>query len=69
MKVRELIESREFSFNAPFRVVVYAPTEKDVDHLDILYTSESEGDCPFDVGNMHISAINENDGVIEIECY
>lgn len=70
MKVYDLIQNQEFNFNAPFRVVVYAPTQEDIDHVEVLYRSDEPRYCPPEVGNRFISAVNNaEDGIIDIECY
>ena len=74
MKLDDLIDNPEFCFNVKFRVVKYTPTKDDVDHVDVLYESESEpseNPWPFELLYANISAINQDPdtGVIDIEIY
>lgn len=69
MKVNELINSQNFIFNVSFRVVEYTPIDGDPDHVTVLYQSDDPSDCPADIGDRFISAINQDEdmGVIDIE--
>ena len=68
MKIKDLINNAEFTFNVPFRILEYVGTEDDMDKTLLVYDSESQEEIPDDVNNRWISAINEgDDGVMEIE--
>ena len=68
MKIKDLINNAEFTFNVPFRILEYVWTEDDPDKTLLVYDSESPEEIPDDVNNRWISAINEgDDGVMEIE--
>ena len=71
MKVEELLNNDEFSFNAMFRVVRFTPTEDDPDHVDVLYESGSRKPYPEGMMDMYIGAINQNlnTGIVDLECY
>ena len=71
MKICELIDNREFSFNAKFKVYEYVPpkigSEGEGD-LYLKYDSETDMDSNYYVMQEDISAINQaDDGTIEIE--
>ena len=68
MRIKELVNNAEFSFNFPFRILKYAGDEDDMDKTVLMYDSESPEEMPDDVADRWISAINEgDDGVMEIE--
>lgn len=71
MKVGELLDNPEFSFNVMYRVVKYTPTEDNPDHVDVLYESGSGKPDPEGMMDMYIGAINQNldTGVVDLECY
>jgi hypothetical protein len=69
MKVSDLIDNREFSFNVDFRIVKYSPTPYDPDYLNVLYSSLQDDDLEYGLMDLNISAINQNDNVIDIEVY
>lgn len=70
MKVEELLNNYEFSFNVRFRIVKYSPTPYDPDYLNVLYSSEQHTPMEYGLMDMNISAINQNDnGVVDIEVY
>ena len=66
MRVCELINNSQFTFNLDFRIVLY---DFDKDKTTVLYDSAKEkGDIPFDLMLLSISAINmSDDGIVEIE--
>lgn len=68
MRIEELVNNAEFTFNVPFRILEYVGTEDDPDKTIKVFDSAESGDVPFDVMHRYISAVNEgDDGVIEIE--
>lgn len=71
MRLTDLLENKEFEFNVAYRIVNYTPTEKDPDHVTVLYDSSSEDPWPTHLMDKWISAINQDEttGVIDIECY
>lgn len=66
MRIFDLIENLNFSFNAPFRIVKYLG---EGDETQIVYDSEKDTEkIPFEVMTSPITAINTgDDGVLEIE--
>lgn len=71
MKVGELLDNDEFSFNVMYRVVIFTPTDDDPDHVDILYESGSRKPWPEGMLDMYIGAINQNthSGIVDLECF
>ena len=70
MKVEDLLNNDEFSFNVRFRIVKYSPTPYDPDYVNVLYASGQKEPLDYDLMDMYISAINQNDnGVIDLEVY
>ena len=68
MRIRDLVNNMEFSFNVRFRILEYVGTDDDPDKTIVVYDSESLKEIPDDVQNRWISAINTgDDGVMEIE--
>ena len=67
MRIGELVNNPEFSFNAPLRILHYLGHE-DETRTVFDTTVSGWGDLPFDLIDKSISAINTgDDGVIEIE--
>ena len=70
MKVEELLNNDEFSFNVNFRIVKYSPTPYDPDYVNILYDSETSKELDYQLMDLNISAINQNDdGTVVFEVY
>lgn len=71
MRLKDLLENKEFEFNVAYRIVNYTPTEEDPDHVTVLYESDSGNPWPTHLMDKWISAINQHrsTGVIDIECY
>ena len=71
MKLDELLNNDEFSFNAMFRVVKHAPTKEDPNHVDVIYRSGSREPYPEGMLDMDIGEINQNlhTGIIDLECF
>lgn len=70
MKVEDLLNNDEFSFNVRFRIVKYSPTPYDPDYVNVLYASGQKEPPDYDLMDMYISAINQNDnGVVDLEVY
>ena len=70
MQIKDLIDNKEFSFNVNFNIVKYAPTPYDPDYVNVLYASSKDNEIPYELYDMHISAINQNDdGSINLEVY
>ena len=70
MKVEDLLNNDEFSFNVRFRIVKYSPTPYDPDYVNVLYSSWQKEPLDYDLMDMYISAINQNDnGVVDLEVY
>lgn len=68
MRIKELVNNAEFSFNVPFRILEYVGDEDNPDKTVLMYDSESPEEMPDDVADRWISAVNEgDDGVMEIE--
>ena len=71
MKICELIDNREFSFNVKFKVYEYVPPEIGYEgegDLCLKYDSETDMDSDYYVMQEDISAINQaDDGTVEIE--
>lgn len=68
MRIGDLINNPEFSFNVPFRILEYIGTPEDPDKTLLMYDSESTRPFPESLGERWISAINQgDDGVMEIE--
>lgn len=71
MKIHELIDSKEFSFNVKFKIYRYAPPEfgsEGEGEVYLEYNSETDNDCDYWVMQEDISAINQaEDGTVEIE--
>ena len=69
MKVSDLVDNDEFSFNVCFRLCKYTPTDDDVDHVDVLYESGRSKPIPYEYYDLYIGAINQTGTIIDIECY
>lgn len=70
MKVEDLLNNNEFSFNVKFRIVKYSPTPYDPDYVNVLYDSEAHLSLNYQLMDMNISAINQNDnGTVDLEVY
>ena len=70
MKVEDLLNNDEFSFNVKFRIVKYSPTPYDPDYVNVLYDSEASTELDYQLMDMNICAINQNDdGTIVLEVY
>lgn len=68
MRIGDLINNKEFSFNVRFRILEYVGTPEDPDATLLMYDSESVRPLPESLLMRWISAINEgDDGVLEIE--
>ena len=69
MKIKELIDNREFSFNVPFRIYEYIPPDsEDEGEVDLKYDSETDMELDYELYDKWISAINHgDDGAVEIE--
>lgn len=68
MRIKDLINNAEFTFNVHFRILEYLMDDEDPDATLLIYDSESVRPFPESVGEHWISAINTgDDGVIEIE--
>ena len=64
MTIGDLVNSRQFNFNAPFRILWYCGEDETVTVFD----STESGDLPFELMQKWITAINTgDDGVLEIE--
>lgn len=70
MKVEDLINNKEFSFNVKFIIAKYSPTPYDPDYINILYDSETSKELDYQLLNMNICAMNQNDdGTVVLEVY
>ena len=68
MRIKDLINNKEFCFNVHFRILEYMNMPDDPDATLLIYDSESARLLPESVGERWISAINTgDDGVLEIE--
>ena len=66
MKIKDLINNHEFVFNCDFRILEYLPNEEDPDTVIVRYDSRTDPE-PIELYDKWISAINSNDGIVEIE--
>lgn len=70
MKIEELLNNDEFSFNVKFMIAKYSPTPYDPDYINILYDSETSKELDYQLMDMNISAVNQNDdGTVVFEVY
>lgn len=70
MKIEDLINNDEFSFNVKFMIVKYSPTPYDPDYVNILYDSATSKELDYQLLDLNISAINQNDdGTVVLEVY
>lgn len=71
MKIHELINNPEFSFNVEFTIYKYVPPEKNDEEGECILKYDSKTfkeDVPVNILYEDISAINQaNDGTVEIE--
>ena len=76
MKIKDLIQNDEFEFNVPFRIIgvgniIYDEKGNGIDvELTVMYDdSKEDNTAPIDSELLeeYIVAINETDGVIDIE--
>ena len=71
MKINELINNKEFSFNPHFKIYRYEPPDvssEEEGECILIYDSFEDKDLDPYYGAQDISAINQaNDGTVEIE--
>lgn len=69
MKICELLDNDEFSFNARYRIYKYESDDIDNEgELTLMYDSETDMEYDWSIGAEYITAINQaEDGALEIE--
>ena len=69
MRISELLDGNEFSFNARYRIYRYdSDIENDEGELTLMYDSEGDMEYDWSINSEEIIAINQaEDGALEIE--
>ena len=68
MKISQLINNPEFSFNVKYKICRYEPSNGEEGEVVLIFDSEKDSDISFDLCSKNISAINQaEDGTVEIE--